>query len=460
MHTRTNDRNKQPRAKDGFDPALLCSKLEAHKREQDAARARREKRDAVKTGRFVPRSAAKSFAVTTSMPMREVPKPSKNRRHQPEGTIISTDREACFPAEKLYTSVQDTENSKVATKAAGPSDPTSEALDEKRLDSSIPWPKSEILDESPVTTLRSSRATKSLDQETQTLAERRGSPKVAELLLSVDKKPEYARKPETQVVIDLDNWDKAEAEKRHSEPSEARDSMEVERKRVSASSKKSKHDSMSPATSDHEQGARSQNHRESAPRRSSDGAPRARHSAKPPSTSPDRNRLQYRPGDAAKRRSVMGTMSAHKPADNRPISFHAFQFEDTRLSKFRETELQEGAISEAEEIDPKARPPLVAHDRPDWCQSSQNGDDMRRTLHFHLPSLPKMLPEKKDKSSRKGSAVEANGMAPAPPHQAQEMPRKLSGPQHEHLIADAVAIIKHQKRDSRRGSLFGLFKGL
>lgn len=393
------------------------------------------------------------------MPMRELTKPSKNRRHQPEDPVISTDGKARFPAEKLYASLRGTEDSKIATKAAGPSDPTSEALDENCLDSSVPR-QPEVRDESFVKTLRSSRSTQSLNQEVHTLAERRGSPKVAELLLSVDKKPEYARKPETQVAVDLDKWDKTEAEKRHSEPSEARDSMEVERKRFSASSRKSKHDSMSPANSDHEQGAKSQNPREPAPRRSSDGAPRARHSAKPASTSPDRNRLQYRPGDAAKRRSVMGTVSIHKPADNRPISFHAFQFQDARLSKFRETELHEGAISEAEEIDPTARPPLVAHDRPDWCQSSQNGDDMRRTLHFHLPSLPKMLPEKKDKSSRKGSAVEANGMAPVPPPQAQEMPRKLSGPQHEHLIADAVAIIKQEKRNSRRGSLFGLFKNL
>lgn len=49
-----------------LDIPLLCSKLETHQRQQEAARARRERRHAVKKGIYYPRSAAAQFTSTTT----------------------------------------------------------------------------------------------------------------------------------------------------------------------------------------------------------------------------------------------------------------------------------------------------------------------------------------------------------------------------------------------------------
>ncbi|KXT14650.1 hypothetical protein AC579_3662 [Pseudocercospora musae] len=69
---------KQEKHKDTLDISLLCSKLEEFKREQDAHRLRKEKRNAVRNGYYVPRSAATHFAATAT-PMGS--KPAKRRSH-------------------------------------------------------------------------------------------------------------------------------------------------------------------------------------------------------------------------------------------------------------------------------------------------------------------------------------------------------------------------------------------
>lgn len=55
-----------PRQNGSLDVKMLCSKLESHQRQQEAARVRRERRNGHQKGIYVPRSAAAQFTVTTT----------------------------------------------------------------------------------------------------------------------------------------------------------------------------------------------------------------------------------------------------------------------------------------------------------------------------------------------------------------------------------------------------------
>ncbi|KAF2210959.1 hypothetical protein CERZMDRAFT_99130 [Cercospora zeae-maydis SCOH1-5] len=63
-----NEEEAHLRAKQSarLDVELLCSKLEAYKREQDFVLIRRGKRDALRSGRFMPQVAAKQFTATAT----------------------------------------------------------------------------------------------------------------------------------------------------------------------------------------------------------------------------------------------------------------------------------------------------------------------------------------------------------------------------------------------------------
>lgn len=75
---------KQNKHKDTLDTSLLCSKLEEFKREQDAHRLRKEKRNAVRNGYYVPRSAATQFTATaTPMDSNPVKRRSYGQHLQP-----------------------------------------------------------------------------------------------------------------------------------------------------------------------------------------------------------------------------------------------------------------------------------------------------------------------------------------------------------------------------------------
>lgn len=89
-----------------LDTSLLCSKLEEIKREQDAHRFRREKRDAVRNGFYVPRSAAKQSEATATPAMADH-RPPTTRKHfakhlQPIHEPMTSDECICISPERLH----------------------------------------------------------------------------------------------------------------------------------------------------------------------------------------------------------------------------------------------------------------------------------------------------------------------------------------------------------------------
>ncbi|KXS97558.1 hypothetical protein AC578_9779 [Pseudocercospora eumusae] len=86
---------KQNEHKDTLDTSLLCSKLEEIKREQDAHRLRKEKRNAVRNGHYVPRSAATQFAATAT------PMESKSAKRRSYGQHLQPIHEPEHTAEPL-----------------------------------------------------------------------------------------------------------------------------------------------------------------------------------------------------------------------------------------------------------------------------------------------------------------------------------------------------------------------
>ncbi|KAF7186895.1 hypothetical protein HII31_11855 [Pseudocercospora fuligena] len=86
---------KQKKHKGTLDTSLLCSKLEEFKREQDAHRLRKEKRNAVRNGYYVPRSAATQFANTAT------PMESKSAKRRSYGQHLQPIHEPQHTAETL-----------------------------------------------------------------------------------------------------------------------------------------------------------------------------------------------------------------------------------------------------------------------------------------------------------------------------------------------------------------------
>ncbi|KAI5370806.1 hypothetical protein Slin15195_G016790 [Septoria linicola] len=72
MKARESDVDVLARQNKTLDIATLCSKLEAYKREQDVVRVRKEKRDALRTGRVIPKAAARPLNATTPSPREDL----------------------------------------------------------------------------------------------------------------------------------------------------------------------------------------------------------------------------------------------------------------------------------------------------------------------------------------------------------------------------------------------------
>lgn len=220
----------------------------------------------------------------------------------------------------------------------------------------------------------------------------------------------------------------------------------------------SKRDSMNPAQNSSQHGNDSET--QSPPKRSQ-SSPRTSppKQASPSHVVEERGRQRYRPGDAAKRRTMADPAPhpIHWPNEQtsakrelRPASFHAIT--ESRLSRFLEEEVSlDAAIPEVDEsllVNP--RPTLVPHDRPNWSQQSQDGDDFRYTLNSFFPR-----PARKAVQTIRHSSILAPFAEPKAPS-----PKKYTGPQNEHMIADAVKIIQKQEKAKRRESVIGFFKKL
>ncbi|KAK4507081.1 hypothetical protein PRZ48_000815 [Zasmidium cellare] len=553
-----------------LDTALLCSRLEEHQREQEASRLRREKRNAVRNGSYVPRSAAKSFAATATPIMRDVtnlPKgPGAKRRSAPPNFIaepLTTDGRICIPARQRYAALnfgignsdnvgisEDDEVSPI--KPYRVENARDAKRDMKKLEEQFPYTsakKGHV--ESKISVSAPRKASLPLEAERRpVINERRSSiqstpiqrskststavvppPVVSEevpmppqvvarksegteaqlpalgLPRAVsplrDDELELARGEERWPSINQDDtsaiqaflqpiedpaepnesdtyaqrgisliqalnmdWDQSD-EAEHSETTtsfkwdqydpfkpQTRGSVKSEKHNVTRL--QSKRDSMNPAQNSSQNGSETQStphRRGSSPRTSPQ-----KHTS-PSHIIEERGRQRYRPGDAAKRRTMADPPPppAHWPIEQtavkkelRPVSFHAIT--ESRLSRFMEEEVSlDGPIPEVDEsllVNP--RPKLVPNDRPNWSQQSQEGDDFRHTLNSFFPR-----PGRKAAQTNRHSSILAPFAEPKAPS-----PKKYTGPQNDHMIADAVKIIQQQGKVKRRESVIGFFKKL
>ncbi|KAF2173080.1 hypothetical protein M409DRAFT_17028 [Zasmidium cellare ATCC 36951] len=554
-----------------LDTALLCNRLEEHQREQEAARLRREKRNAVRNGSYVPRSAAKSFAATAT-PMRDVtnlPKgPGAKRRSAPPNFIaepLTVDGRICIPARQRYAALnfgignsdvvgmsEDEEVSPIKPyRLEGTRDPK---RDLKKLEERCPYkpakkgvvelknsaaaPRKASLplqaERRPAinerrssiqpTQLQRSKSTSTapapppvaqeepkMPEHAETSKPERITDQLPELGLPREVSPlrteelELARGDERWPSINQDETSAIQASVQSAEepvePSEHVDSDqraisliqalnmdwnqsdEAEHSetatsfkwdqydpfkpqtRGSAKSEKhnltrlgSKRDSMNPAQNGSQNGDTSGTQSTPHRRRSSPRTSPQKHTS-PSHVVEERGRQRYRPGDAAKRRTMADPLPppVHWPLeqtpvkkDLRPISFHAIT--ESRLSRFLEEEASlDAPIPEVDEsLLANPRPKLVPHDRPNWTQQSQDGDDFRHTLNSFFPR-----PGRKAAQTNRHSSILAPFAEPKAPS-----PKKYTGPQNDHMIADAVKIIQQQEKVKRRESVIGFFKKL
>lgn len=150
----------------------------------------------------------------------------------------------------------------------------------------------------------------------------------------------------------------------------------------------------------------------------------------------------YRPGDAAKRRSMF---EMSYPSDITTHSdFHLQRrtsnpaLQDVHLSHSLDR-VKKSALPQLEEssrtsVSSIPRPKLMPNDRPDWIQRSENGDASQSHHGLHLFARTK---GDHPAAQEGGSALETG-----------------------HLVADAVKVIKRQEKSHRRKSVLEFFKKL
>ncbi|EME49898.1 hypothetical protein DOTSEDRAFT_50071 [Dothistroma septosporum NZE10] len=426
-HTSTKyiGRSSGPVQPSPLDAALLCSKLNLHKREQDALRRSREKRELFRNGQYVPKNAAKSFTATTRAMHHEMTPPFRRRKQIP-----------------------------------GPLPMIAEPVEGKALRCQKQQHHA-ILDSAPVT-----RSTE-LALRGTSIRNAAGLTEEPTMIELEEGEPEAAR-------ISRERFDLtaalAEIEP-HPFAAERHDST-----RNSARSQK--HDSIDPPAADsrapdfHSLVTPDQPELQPLAKMPSlpdlqslpglePTPPRRRSSAGSEELdSAGRGRAGYRPGDAAKRRSIIDPLSRAQRDRSTSSSHHC----GTRMS--RSVEEEEAAVlnSTIPEVDTPAvvqRPQLTSNDRPDWSQRSETGDEARHAFNLHVFS------HTEKKSQRPQGALLENSMVAqfAQPKPA-EQPRRPSetkiyrGPQNDHLIADAVKIIQRAKKVKRRASVMEFFKKL
>lgn len=545
-----------------LDTALLCSRLEEHQREQEATRLRREKRNAVRNGSYVPRSAAKAFAATAT-PMgdvRSLPKgPGGKRRSAPPNFIaepLTVDGRICIPAGQRYAALnfgignsdivgmsEDEEVSPI--RPYGIDNARNDMHELKNLAECFPYrsakkgtvesrasaPRKASLpleaERRPVinerrpsmqsTQIQRSKSTSNGNappglkergtiparvepKQQASTATRVSVPDIPreisplrtdEMVLArgddrwpsivqdegkaIQAKSTIAEEPverterEISLIQALNmDWDRSD-QAEHSETTtsfkwdqhdpfkpQTRGSAKSETQNPTKS--QSKRDSMNPAQNGSQHGNDSETQ---SPHQGSQSSPRTSPQmyGSPSHAVEERGRQRYRPGDAAKRRTMVDPplYPVHWPieqtlakSDLRPASFHAIT--ESRLSRFLEEEVSlDAPIPEVDEsllVNP--RPTLVPHDRPNWSQQSQDGDDFRHTLNSIFPR-----PARKAAQTIRHSSILAPFAEPKAPS-----PKKYTGPQNEHMIADAVKIIQKQEKTKRRESVIGFFKKL
>lgn len=381
LHRPSNARmahnEKLVKQKKALDVALLCSKLEAYRREQDVIRSRREKRHAVQNGSFVPRTASKQITAFATQVATSQEAPAIKRRHQSvpfreaPKQILSrpqTDAQLDAPHRVNVTSII---GNQVVSKGE---------KQEKR-DSSGPLAKEMMA------------AGKTNDSPSPTRRPRSTAP--------VKERSQSVRRASSRSDKNHSDWETA----------------------------------------------------------SGDDGERPR--------SKERKVKEYRPGDAAKRRSDIFECTFPRPT-GRDGALGFSNFHDLRIGRL-EHDKQIPSILEEWESKPATmsapRPRLASHDRPNWCQQSQNGsihsahEPPRHAIHI-FPQTRQKPPidaaRKARAHPRPQSTMGLENRAASFMQVPAEPPDVMEG----HLVADAVKIIKKQEKVQKRRSMLslGLFK--
>ncbi|KAK4547932.1 hypothetical protein LTR36_010651 [Oleoguttula mirabilis] len=184
----------------------------------------------------------------------------------------------------------------------------------------------------------------------------------------------------------------------------------------------------------------------------------------------------YKPGDAAKR-AAERRKSQIIAAKCKPITINdgttkthhrefSFEFADQKR-----TEIPGPFHSAvAEDVDSQhhatQRPALKPHDRHNWAQESQCGDEMRDHHHHHHLRLHlgrrKSSWTLRDREDTQ-QALESGGGGSTSASRLQGPLRHKSAdaiPDRQGLISDAVRLIKKQEKAKRRQTIVGFFKRL
>ncbi|GAB1744301.1 hypothetical protein NU219Hw_g1449t1 [Hortaea werneckii] len=160
----------------------------------------------------------------------------------------------------------------------------------------------------------------------------------------------------------------------------------------------------------------------------------------------------YQPGDAAKRKAEKRSSQAF-PAP-RPLGYvaeYSLQFADLQA----ETGKALGDRAE-EDVQMAMRPTtLRPHDRPNWTQQSQCGDDMRHALGSNWRRRKSAGDRNEALQALEGSGGAA--AAAAPPRKSTSGARLQED---QTLISDAVKQINREKKSKRRQSVMALFRKL
>lgn len=369
-----NEEEAYVRAKQNtsLDVELLCSKLEAYKREQDIVLIRRGKRDALRSGRFMPKVAAKQFTATAT-PLRQDSTRDKHTSLRRESTSEPVTRSGPLEQDRrckaMSFGVHD--NRAIA------------AIVEERMGG------------------------KGMEIRRQDATSRDMSAEQYEPVGSAPRKTKAgATQPSRHSLIHrTELWSKPLIPRRHSS------------RNIGAQS---------------EQSALNANERD----------------VNEPTEAKESCTGIYRPGDAAKRRSICEdgikdtkTILSHDHFTNNILEDTLLYHSLDHYSKHPLPILEESERSSQS----LQRPKLLPHDRPDWCQRSQNGSSS------HLLHIFSRTQKKAD------DAYAGKAQSDLPVRGLNETPERLVV-ENGHLIADAVKIIKDQERLRKRQSVVDFFR--
>ncbi|KAK5120281.1 hypothetical protein LTR85_006487 [Meristemomyces frigidus] len=108
------------------------------------------------------------------------------------------------------------------------------------------------------------------------------------------------------------------------------------------------------------------------------------------------------------------------------------------------------------------RPALKPHDRHNWAQESQAGDEMRH--HLHRPHFGRRKSSSKTAADREDARQALEGGSSGSNSQRPSGPARHKSadtlPDTQALVSDAVRLIKKEEKAKRRQSIVGFFKRL